>query len=195
MEQQTLFSIPMFIFDFESHEKNQKLYKTYIDEYLDNKATIIDTSKISKSTSKNLHSVSIFDDLVYFLSNLSPTFHKSFSIPTDRTIALTSMWATKCKKNEYIADQYQISNFLYGVYFLDTPPGSGKMNISLDLADRNYYNELPPENFNTVNTNNFSCQTPTGKILIIPSHLTTSFDFNIVNDPRYMIHFCLKVIY
>ena len=194
MQKQALYTIPMYIIDFEQHEKNKLLYTTFIDEYLDSKPTEIGITNLSKATKRNLHSVSVFDDLIYFISGLCPTLHNDFEISLEKTIAITDMWASRCSTNEYIADQYQTDRFLYGVYFLDTPQSAGKMNISLDLTDRNYYDNIGPDQNNTMNSNKFSCMTPEGKILLMPAHLTSNFNENFTQSKRYMIHFCLKVI-
>jgi hypothetical protein len=194
MKKQALYTIPMYVMEFDNHEKNKLLYKTFIDEYLDNKPLDIKYTNISKGTKRNLHSVSVFDDLIYFISNLCPEIHKDYKISSDKTIGLTDMWASKCSVNEFIPDQYQQDRFLYGVYFLNTPKSTGKMHISLDITDRNYYDNIGPDENNLINTNKFTCLTPEGTILLMPAHLTTSFSENFQNESRYMLHFCLKVI-
>lgn len=194
MEKQALFSIPMYVIEYKNHKKNKLLYKTFIDEYMNSRPTELSFTNVSTATKRNLHSISVFDDLIYYISSLCPTFHEDFDISLEKTIGLTDMWASKCSLNEFIPDQYQKDRFLYGVYFLDTPQAAGKMHISLDITDRNYYDDIGPDNNNLINSNKFSCQTPEGSILLMPAHLSTSFSENFQKEDRYMIHFCLKVL-
>ena len=194
MKKQALYTIPMYVLEYSGHEKNKLLYKTFIDEYLESKPLDYKFTNVSKATKRNLHSVSVFDDLIHYISNLCPGIHDDYEINLDKTIGLTDMWASRCGINEFIPDQYQQDRFLYGVYFLDAPNSAGKMHISLDLADRNYYDAIGPDENNLINTNKFSCQTPEGTILLMPAHLSTSFSENFQDEYRYMIHFCLKVM-
>lgn len=195
MEMQSLFTIPLYQADYPDHKKNKDLYKTFIDEHIDNMPNQIRFDKISHATRKTLHSISVFNNLVYFLGTLCPELHKDFIISDEKSIAINAMWASRCKQHENIPDQFHKDSFIYGVYFLQTPQHAGKIHIVNDITDRNYYDEIVPDQPNVINSNHFQGHLPEGSILLMPSHLTTSYTFNLSQENRYMIHFLLKVIY
>lgn len=194
LEKQTLFAVPLYQTVFPSHNKNHELYKTFIDDQIDNQASTIDLEHNSVATRRILHSIDVFDDLIYSIGDLCEELHNDFCISFDKSIAVSAMWATRCDNQKFIRTQYQTESFLYGVYFLQTPEESGSIEIELDITDRNYYSDVHPDDPNTLNSRNFKTLMPEGHILLMPSHLGVGYTTNLAKSQRYLLHFTLKVL-
>jgi hypothetical protein len=194
MNVQSIFSVPLFSTEFNQHQKNKELYITYIDEYLENESKEIKLEKCTEATKANLHSVSIFDDLIYFISGLCPQLHRDFDISWEKNIGISGLWGTRCLTDHFIPDQFQVETFLYGVYFLQSPELSGNIRITNDIVDRSYHRNIGADNSNIFNSKTFETKCPEGSILLMPSYLRVEYATNLAKENRYLLHFELKVL-
>jgi uncharacterized protein (TIGR02466 family) len=194
MQKQTIFEIPLYVCEVENHQDQKQKLITYIDEYFEKDIQTINLENTAEVTEKNLHVSNWFDDLVKYIGSQCPQLHGDFGISLNRSLGVSGMWATRCQRGFRIDQEVFANYFLYGAYFLQTPPNSGNLSVLNLTTDRDYFSKIAPTKVNTVNTNVFETAVPEGSMLLFPSHLIPKYSTNASDDPRYIVHFLIDIV-
>ncbi len=148
-------------------------------------------SGVSWQTDPVVHRLPAFAPLVSLISRAA-TGAMTFLGLRQRAASITGMWVNINPPGARNSGHTHPNNFLSGVYYVDIPPGEGK----IDFADPRVQAEvmMPPiAEGNRFNGNTITMNVEPGRIIMFPAWLRHSVPINRSNGDRISIAFNLMV--
>lgn len=190
----TIFTTPIWGYDFVSHSDFKADFIETIDSYADmNSIVNNELSSLSIQTVSNLHQNPIFrplvDRILQICSDLKTEFHLEDSVG----LGLRSMFATKTQPKGFQTVTKFNNALLQGFYFIETPKNSGILNIYNPCPEPSYF-LFGVTNNSTFNQEKYRSLMPEGAIILLPSHLNVDITLNESDAARTIIHFCICTV-
>lgn len=189
-----IFSTPMWVYDSLSHEEN----KNNIIETLENYQQ--DTHNRNRKhfktfvTTRDLQHNPNFEFIIQDLKNIGHELITDWKLEESLSLGIGDMWATVSHKDGIIMPHINTHGFLYGMYFLNTPPDSGYLKLENPVYDKSFFDNFVSRELTEFNIPEFITPIPEGSYCIFPSHLSSQITNNNTDQDRIIIHFVLKVL-
>ena len=136
---------------------------------------------------QTLHELEAFRDLVSCINNAAKSVLKFLRIGYD-AVEITGCWANVLAKGAAHKAHSHPNNFLSGVYYLRTHPGTDTLNFH-DPRNQTGIIRPPVVELTSENTDQVVVSVKNGTLLIFPSYLQHSVDANMSGEERISISF------
>lgn len=194
--QHGIFNSCLWTVPFEDHQNDKLNYIKTLEDYKKN--TINKNTNIHHRTfitSQDLHTNPAFDNLVQKISSDCKSIIDYWKLEDGVKIGISKMWGSITQPGGILMPQAVPFTFLYGIYFLNTPPGSGELSINNPSINPDFYAALPVKEITSFNTEKFITPMPEGIITLLPGYLNVHSTINDHdNDSRFIIHFALTIL-
>ena len=194
IEQHTMFSNPVWSIGVDSHHKYEKNYIETLNAYREKTSNLNKRHHRTFITSNDLHHNTAFGNLVEDLTLISSKMKEIWMLEDGTKIGIQQMWGSITQPGGILMPHQVPFTFLYGMYFLKTPPLSGNLVVDNPTYDANFFATLAINQTNTFNTPKFSFPMPQGHIVLLPGHLDLHTTMNDDEEDRYIIHFSLVIV-
>lgn len=197
MIEQTIFSTPLWHFDYKEHNQTKSNLINYLNEHSKNfndkdYIHLTDDSHNIYISDANLHCEKPFESLINEIFLTGDDLRSSFKLKNSMTLGVSQMWGTVTKPGGFISRKYFPDHLFHGVYSLQTPKNSGLISLNRDNADKSYYQRIDFQEPNTKNCEIFKSFLPEGSVLLFPSNLHVSYTVNNSDFDRHLVHFTIK---
>ncbi len=136
---------------------------------------------------QTLHELEEFRDLVSCINNAAKSVLKFLRVGYD-AIEITGCWANVLATGAAHKAHSHPNNFLSGVYYLRTHPGTDTINFH-DPRNQTGIIRPPVVELTAENTDQVVVRVKNGTLLIFPSYLQHSVDANMSGEERISISF------
>ena len=175
-------------------ELNNKMFKYIKDLHIQN------PKGITKSNVFGWHSED-FDleneQPKYFINSISTNLNEAFIDMgwdlKNQEVKVTSMWSVINKKNSSNARHIHSNNYISAAYYVKTPENGGDIVFHDPRSVTTFRYPKIAEN-NTLNSNIFTIQPKEGLLVLFPSYLYHSVDFNRTEEERIVISFNINLL-
>lgn len=189
-----IFSTPMWVFDGQRHDENKDNIVETLNNYQndthnrnrDHFKTFVTTRDLQHNPNFNF----ILEDLKFIGSELI----SDWKLEESSSLGIGEMWATISHKDGIIMPHLNSFGFLYGMYFVNTPPESGYLKLENSVYDKSFYDNFIPREITEFNVPTFLTPIPEGSYCIFPAHVPSQITSNNTDEDRIIVHFVLKVL-
>ena len=133
----------------------------------------------------------------FFINSISTTLSESFNdMDWDlkkSEIKITSMWSIINLKNASNARHIHPNNYISAAYYVKSPENSGDI-VFHDPRSVTTFRYPKISERNTLNSNVFSIKPKEGLLVLFPSYLYHSVDFNRTEEERIVISFNINLL-
>jgi len=136
---------------------------------------------------QTLHECQEFQDLIACVTKLAKSILRFLRIGPD-AFEITGCWATVLAKGATHKVHSHPNNFLSGVYYVRTQPGSDTINFH-DPRSQTGIIRPPVVELTAENTDQVVLRVTSGTLLMFPSYLEHSVDTNVSGEERISISF------
>jgi uncharacterized protein (TIGR02466 family) len=136
---------------------------------------------------QTLHECQEFQDLIACATKLAKSILRFLRIGPD-AFEITGCWATVLAKGAIHKVHSHPNNFLSGVYYVRTQPGSDTINFH-DPRSQTGIIRPPVVELTAENTDQVVVRVTSGTLLMFPSYLEHSVDTNVSGEERISISF------
>ena len=175
-------------------ELNNKMFKYIKDLHIQN------PKGITKSNVFGWHSED-FDleneQPKYFINSISANLNDAFSdmglYTKNQEVKVTIMWSVINKKNASNARHIHSNNYISAAYYVKAPKNGGDI-VFHDPRSVTTFRYPKIAERNTLNSNIFTIQPKEGLLVLFPSYLYHSVDFNRSEEERIVISFNINLL-
>ena len=133
----------------------------------------------------------------YFINIISQSLNESFNDMgwdvKNQEVKVTSMWSVINKKNASNARHIHSNNYISAAYYVKSPENSGDI-VFHDPRSVTTFRYPKISERNTLNSNVFSIKPKEGLLVLFPSYLYHSVDFNRTEEERIVISFNINLL-
>ena len=133
----------------------------------------------------------------YFINSISTNLNEAFKDMgwdiKNQEVKVTSMWSVINKKNASNARHIHSNNYISAAYYVKTPENGGDIVFHDPRTVTTFRYPKIAEN-NTLNSNIFTIQPKEGLLVLFPSYLYHSVDFNRSEEERIVISFNINLL-
>lgn len=193
-DQIEMFSCKMWAIENKNHnEHKDKIVETLKDYQLKNHNRNVDHIKTYLTSDDLQHNVN-FEPIVELLKTTTSDLIDDWNLDESQSLGINKMWASITGLQGLLRSHHVPFSFLYGMYFVHTPPESGMLRLDYPTLDKNYFYYFQPREVNAMNSKQFVTPIPEGTCVLFPSHLNCDITPNYTEEDRIIIHFSLKVM-
>ena len=133
----------------------------------------------------------------YFINSISTNLNEAFIDMgwdiKNQEVKVTSMWSVINKKNASNARHIHSNNYISAAYYVKSPENSGDI-VFHDPRSVTTFRYPKISERNTLNSNVFSIKPKEGLLVLFPSYLYHSVDFNRTEEERVVISFNINLL-
>jgi len=189
------FKTSIFNMPFDDHLKNKENYIKTLDDF---KANTLDQGfnhHRTFITTTDLHSHPAFDSIIENISTGCKDILDLWKLEKGTKLGISKMWGSVTQSGGILMSHTVPFTFLYGMYFVSTPPDSGNLVIDNPAINSDFFAGLPITEITSFNTGKFISPMPEGMIVLLPGYLNIhSTVNNHKTDSRYILHFALTIL-
>lgn len=194
LEQVEMFSCPIWTCQYEGHDKQKNNLIKLLDEIRDTSANRTKGNYNTFETNRDLQTHPAMKNFIDDIGPLGNELTNVWGFEEASSLGICSMWGSITEMHGSINHHSVPFSLLYGLYFLQTPPESGHLEIDYPTQDRDFFYNFAPRTPKTFNLAKFMTPMPEGTLVFFPSHVSAFISTNISDENRYIIHFGLRVV-